>query len=173
MSLRYSEQRAKTNRILDLTSLTVEEFETLVPAFEGAFLAHMDEWPLEGKPRTGRCYSQYKHCPLPSAEDRLLFILSYVKQAATHAFHAAAFGMGQPKANLWTHTLLPTLRQARAAPGDLPARNLRDLQARLRSLTQQSVAAPFFRTGPSAQSSVRRTLMNRAAVTVARKSALR
>jgi len=54
MSLRYAEQRSKTNRILDLTSLTVEEFETLVPAFEAAFLAHMDEWTLEGKPRSGR-----------------------------------------------------------------------------------------------------------------------
>jgi len=27
-----------TNRILELTSLTVEEFETLIPAFEAAFV---------------------------------------------------------------------------------------------------------------------------------------
>lgn len=79
MSLRYDEQRSKTNRILDLTSLTVAELETLVPAFETAFLAHMDKWTLEGTPRIGRRYSQYTNCPLPSAEDWLLFILTYLK----------------------------------------------------------------------------------------------
>lgn len=170
MSLRYAEERSKTNRILDLTSLTVAEFETLVPAFETAFLAHMDEWTLEGKPRTGRRYSQYKNCPLPSPEDRLLFILSYVKQAATQVFHGAAFGMGQPKANQWLHTLLPVLRQALAAQGVLPTRTLRALQQRLSALTYETVAAPFFRTEPSERSSDRTTRMNRPAVTAARKS---
>ena len=172
MSLRYSEQRAKTNRILDLTSLTVEEFETLVPAFEEAFLAHMDKWTLEGKPRTGRRYSQYKTCPLPSVQDRLLFILTYMKQAATQAFHGAAFGLTQPKANQWIHTLLPVLRQALASLGDLPSRNLLELQDRLGTLTQETIAAPFFTTAPSEQSSVRMTRMNRPAVIAARKSVI-
>ena len=172
MSLRYVEQRVKANRILDLTSLTVEEFETLVPTFAAAFLEHMDEWTLEGKPRTGRRYSQYKNCPLPSAEDRLLFILTYVKQAPTQAFHAAAFGMGQSKANLWIQTLLPALRQALAAQGDLPSRTLRELQERLDALTQETVATPFFRTEPSEPSAARTTRMNKPAVIAARKSVI-
>lgn len=172
MSLRYSEQRPKANRILDLTSLTVEEFEIVLPAFEAAFLAHMDEWTLEGKPRTGRRYSQYKNCPLPSAQDRLLFILTYVKQAPTQAFHAAAFGMGQSKANLWIHTLLPSLRQALATQGDLPSRNLRELHERLGALTQETIATPFFRMEPSARLFARTTRMNRSAVIAARKSAI-
>jgi hypothetical protein len=41
MRLRYAEERDKAYRILDLTSLTVDEFEQFVPAFETAFLAHM------------------------------------------------------------------------------------------------------------------------------------
>jgi hypothetical protein len=36
--IRYTTEHPKTNRILDLTSLTVAEFETLVPAFEAAFV---------------------------------------------------------------------------------------------------------------------------------------
>jgi hypothetical protein len=76
MSLRYAAERDKKYRILDLTSLTVEEFESLVAPFETAFLARMQDWTLEGKPRTGRRYSQYANCPLPSPEDRLLFILT-------------------------------------------------------------------------------------------------
>jgi hypothetical protein len=99
MSLRYMAERDKKYRILDLTSLTVEEFETLVAPFKAAFLADMRDGTLEGTPRTGRRYSQYANCPLPSPENRLLFILTYPKQAPTQAFHGAAFGMGQPKAN--------------------------------------------------------------------------
>ena len=38
MTLRYEDIKTKTNRILDLTSLTVDEFEQLVVPFEAAFV---------------------------------------------------------------------------------------------------------------------------------------
>src|SRR5919201_223091 len=163
MSLRYAAEREKKYRILDLTSLTVEEFETLVPPFETAFLAHMQDWTLEGKPRTGRRYSQYANCPLPSPEDRLLFILTYLKQAPTQAFHGAAFGMGQPKANQWIQTLLPALRTNLACLGDLPSRNLSELRQRISALSEQAVATPFFTMAANAPSPVLKTRMNRGA----------
>ncbi len=106
--IRYTTERPKMNRILDLTSLTVEEFETLVPVFEAAFVQRMEEWTLEGTPRLGRRYSQDANCPLPTPEDRLLFLLMSLKQAPTQVAHGAAFGMGQPKANQWIHILLLT-----------------------------------------------------------------
>src|SRR5690242_7253983 len=136
MSLCYAAERNKKYRLLDLTSLTVEEFETLVAPFETAFLARMQDWTLEGKPRTGRRYSQYATCPLPAPEDRLLFILTYLKQAPTQAFHGAAFGMGQRKANQWIQALLPALRTALASLGDLPSRNLTDLHQRISNLSE-------------------------------------
>jgi hypothetical protein len=173
MALRYITERAKAYRILDLTSLTVEEFETLVPAFEHAFLAHMQEWTLEGKPRTGRRYSQYANCPLPSREDRLLFILTYLKQAPTQVFHGAAFGMGQPKANQWIQALLPALRNALANLGDLPSRNLADLIERLTNLSQESVATPFFTTALNGASPVPKIHLNKPVVIAARKNAIR
>ncbi len=43
MPLRYATERDKKYRILDLTSLTVEEFEALIPTFQTAFLAYMAE----------------------------------------------------------------------------------------------------------------------------------
>lgn len=172
MSLRYAAERDKKYRILDLTSLTVEEFETLVAPFETAFLAHMQKWTLEGKPRTGRRYSQYANCPLPSPEDRLLFILTYLKQAPTQAFQGAAFSMGQPKANQWIGALLPALRTALARLGDLPSRNLSGLIERISNLSEQAVATPFFTTALNAPSRGPKTRMNRSAVIVARKSAI-
>lgn len=172
MPLRYTTERTKSYRILDLTSLTVEEFELLVPPFARAFLAHMQDWTLEGKPRTGRRYRQYATCPLPSPEDRLLFILTYLKQAPTHAFHGAVFGMRQPKANQWIQALLPALRAALTSLGDLPARNLSELIARLATLRHESLATPFFTTAARAQSSVPKTRLNKPASIAARKSAI-
>lgn len=75
MPIRYAAERAKAGVIRQFTTLTVDEFESLVPLVQSAFLAHMATWTLEGKPRTGRRYSQYANCPLPTAEDRLLFVL--------------------------------------------------------------------------------------------------
>src|SRR5262249_7459652 len=69
----------RPTEFLDLTSLTLDEFQQLVPPFEAAFQAHMAAWRLDGKPRTARQFSVYKNCPLPTPEDRLLFILAYVK----------------------------------------------------------------------------------------------
>ena len=172
MSLRYAAERNKQYRILDLTSLTDEEFESLVAPFETAFLARMQDWTLEGKPRTGRRYSQYANCPLPTPEDRLLFILTYLKQAPTQAFHGAAFAMGQPKANQWIQALLPALRSSLASLGDLPSRNLCELSERLATLSQERVATPFFTTAPSARSPVPKTRLNKGAVIAARKSAI-
>lgn len=170
MRLQYTEERTKLNRILDLTSLTVEEFEHLVPAFEKAFLAHMQDWTLHGKPRTARRYTQYANCPLPSPEDRLLFILCYLKQAPTQSFHGAVFGMGQPKANQWIHVLLPALRKALAASGDLPCRTREELDQRLKSISTD-VPPPFLSTtGANDQLFVPKTRMNKAAVIAARKS---
>jgi hypothetical protein len=170
MRLRHAEARDKAYRILDLTSLTVDAFEQLVPACETAFLAYMEEWPLEGKPRTGRRYRQYATCPLPSPEDRLLFILSYLKAAPIQAAHGVRFGIGQPKANQWIPTLLPVLRQALAASGDLPVRTRAELQER-RSHVTVDASTPFLSTtAPNARSSAPKTRMNKGVVLAARKS---
>jgi len=52
--LRYASERDKANQSLNLTSLTVEQFEQLVEPFEQAFVRHMNAWTMEGKPRTAR-----------------------------------------------------------------------------------------------------------------------
>src|SRR5215213_6211914 len=110
--LRYADIKSKAYRVLDLTSLTEEEFERLVPAFEAAFVAYMQEWTMEGKRRTARAYSPYANSPLPTAEDRLLFILSYLKVAALQVAHGTLFDMTKSNANKWIHVLLLVLHQS-------------------------------------------------------------
>ncbi len=53
-SLRFADIQARPTAGLDLTSLTVDEFQRLVPPFEAAFQAHMADWRLDGQPRTAR-----------------------------------------------------------------------------------------------------------------------
>jgi hypothetical protein len=62
--LRFTDLQSRPTEFLDLTSLTLDEFQLLVSPFETAFQAHMAAWRLDGKPRTARQFSIYKHCPL-------------------------------------------------------------------------------------------------------------
>src|SRR4029453_14303233 len=131
VSVQFSDVQARPTEFLDLTSLTLDEFQQLVPPFEAAFQAHMAAWRLDGKPRTARQFSVYKNCPLPTPEDRLLFILAYVKTYSLQVVQGRLFGMGQSKANQWIHVLLPVLRAALRTLGDAPARSLSALAQRL------------------------------------------
>src|ERR671915_1659968 len=130
-SVRFADLQARPTEFLDLTSVTLDEFQQLVPPFEAAFHAHMAAWRLDGKPRTARQFAVYKHCPLPTPEDRLFFLLTYLKTYALQVVQGRLFGMGQSKANQWIHVLLPALQAALRTLGDTPARSLRALAQRL------------------------------------------
>src|SRR5439155_14923698 len=67
----------------------------------------------------------------PTPEDRLLFILVYLKTYALQVMQGRLFGMVQSKANRWIHILLPALLAALRALGDAPARSLSALAQRL------------------------------------------
>src|ERR671927_1118332 len=129
--VQFTDVQDRPMEFLDLTSLTLEEFQQLVPPFEAAFQAHMAMWRLDGKPRAARRFTVYENCPLPSPEDRLLFILAYVKTYSLQVVQGRLFGMGQSKANQWIHVLLPVLLTALRTLGDAPARSLSALAQRL------------------------------------------
>src|SRR5688572_23267512 len=122
--VRFIDVQSRPMEFLDLTSLTLDGFEQLIPPFEAAFQAHMACWRLDGKPRTARQFAVYKNCPLPTPEDRLLFILAYLKTYSLQVVQGRLFGMGQSKANQWIHVLLPVLLAALRTLGDAPTRSL-------------------------------------------------
>ena len=63
--LRFTDMQSRPTEFLDLTSVSLDEFQQLVPLFEDAFQAHMTTWRLDGKPRTARRFTVYKTCSLP------------------------------------------------------------------------------------------------------------
>ena len=189
--VRFADVQSRPTEFLDFTSLTLDEFQQLVPPFEAAFQAHMAAWRLDGKPRTARQFSVYKNCPLPTAEDRLFFLLTYLKTYSLQVVQGRLFGMGQSKANQWIHVLLPVLLAALRTFGDAPARSLAALAQRL-GVTEADAAtvitplaeepAPMAAapaatpaspllpmTGRSGASSAPKTLLNRPTVIAARK----
>jgi hypothetical protein len=46
--VRFSDVQSRPIELLDLTSLTLDEFEQLFPPFESAFQEHMAQWRLDG-----------------------------------------------------------------------------------------------------------------------------
>ena len=123
--------QSRPTEFLDVTSLTLDEFQPLIPPFEAAFHAHMAAWRLDEKPRTARRFRVYQNCPLPTSEDRLFFLLTSLKTYSLQVVQGRLFGMGQSKANQWIHMLLPVLLAALRSLGDAPARSLTALAQRL------------------------------------------
>src|SRR5215471_15260777 len=193
--VRFIDVQARPTEFLDFTSLTLDEFQQLLPPFEAAFQAHMATWCLDGKPRTARQFAVYKNCPLPTPEDRLFFILAYVKTYALQVVHGRLFGMGQSKAKQWIHVLLPALLDALRTLGDAPARSLVALAQRLGVSEAEAAtvivprdeapvpvvpgsaaasASPLLpMTAPNDASSAPKTLLNRPHVIAARKKTTR
>lgn len=168
--LRFEAIEHTANDLLDLTSLTLGEFRQLVAPFEEAFQEHMSLWRLDGKRRTKRVYSTYANCPLPTPEDRLLFILSYLKTNPLQVVQGRLFGMPQCKANQWIHALLPVLKETLKAFGDTPARSVAELARRMET-SEHATDSPLFRTtGPNARLDAPRMHLHRKHSIAARKS---
>ena len=189
--VRFADLQSRPTEFLDFTSLTLDEFQLLVPPFEATFQAHMAAWRLDGKPRTARQFAVYKNCPLPTPEDRLLFILASLKTYSLQVVQGRLFGMGQSKANQWIHVLLPVLLAALRTLGDAPTRSLAALSQRLGVSEADAasvvgaleegptpvVAAPAAApvspllpmTAPSGASSAPKTLLHRRTAIAARK----
>src|SRR5881397_496487 len=64
--LRFADLQSRPTEFLDCTSVTLDEFQQLVPPFEAAFHARMAVWRMDGKPRTARRFTVYHNCPLPT-----------------------------------------------------------------------------------------------------------
>jgi DDE superfamily endonuclease len=65
----------------------------------------MQDHTIAGQPRTSRRYSTYETCPLPTIADKLLFMLTDVKQNPLQEVPGQLFGMSQSNANKWIHLL--------------------------------------------------------------------
>jgi hypothetical protein len=119
----YKDLRSDRRQFLALTGLTLSEFQRLLTAFPQAYQQlYPANQTAEGQPRQrsvgGGCKGR-----LEQPEDKLLFILVYLKAYPLQAVMGELFGLSQPQVNYWIHRLLPVLRTALDDLGVLPARD--------------------------------------------------
>lgn len=124
----YARFSRNTIQFLALTGYTLEEFHALLPIFRACFLERMETYTLKGEKRAHRRYVEYRNSPLVSMEDKLVFILMYLRKGTTQDIFGEVFNMSQPIANKWIHILHPCLSQALAELGERPARSVSKLK---------------------------------------------
>jgi hypothetical protein len=157
--LRFTALQSRPLEFLDFTSVTLDEFQQLVPPFETAFQCHMAAGRMDGKPRTARRFTVYKTCPLPTPEDRLLFILMLLAalralgDAPARSLTALAQRLGISEAD--AATVVTPLEEAPAPVVGAPA--------------AAPVAPLLPMTAPSGASSAPKTLLHRRIVIAGRK----
>jgi hypothetical protein len=119
----YTELQNDRRKFLALTGLTLREFQILLSAFEQSYerLYRLDQ-TLVGQPRQrfpGGGRTGVLHAP----EQKLLFLLVYLKTYPLQTLLGELFELSQPRVNYWLHRLLPILHQALDALGVLPERD--------------------------------------------------
>ncbi|SRR6266540_405657 len=109
-------------KFLALTGLTVKEFQTLLPFFTEAY----ERMYVGARTQTGRKRQRQpgggRTGALPRREQKLLFILIYVKAYPLQVVMGELFGMSQPSTNAWIQRLLPVLAEALTALQVMPER---------------------------------------------------
>lgn len=111
--MNYEKIRLKPNQFLSLTSLTVEEFDELLSIFFEVWEKFITKRRFNGKVRQRR-YAPRGESALPTLEDKLFFILVYLKMNPIQEYHAACFDLSRDMCNKYIHILSPLLDESLA-----------------------------------------------------------
>src|SRR5207247_2418395 len=119
----YKTLQTDRRQFLALTGLTLSEFQRLLTAFPQAYQQlYPANRTAEGQPRQrsvgGGCKGR-----LEQPEDKLLFLLVYLKTYPLQAVLGELFDLSTSQVNYWIHRLLPVLRSALDDLGVLPERD--------------------------------------------------
>src|SRR5437016_13764665 len=117
----YKALQTDRRQFLALTGLTLSEFQLLLTAFPQAYQQlYAANQTVQGQPRQRSVGAGCKG-RLEQPEDKLLFLLVYLKTYPLQAVMAELFDLSQPRVNYWIHRLLPVLRLALDDLGSSPS----------------------------------------------------
>lgn len=135
-------------RLRAFTGLDTATFTRFLPHFTSTMEHYLKHTTLDGYMREGERAITYANSPLPTPADRLLFILTYLKQNAIQEVHGQLFGMSQSNVSMWVRRLLTILNDALAVQGVLPARTAAELTEHLRDdsveMVERDPQTPLF-----------------------------
>ncbi len=120
--IRYEQLKKQPKRFLALTGLTLREFKEVLPVFGQAYEAGWPTNRTQTGPQRQRGPGGGRTSALPSVEDKLLFLLVYLKTYPLQVVQGELFGLSQSRTNYWLHRLLPVLQAALDELGVMPER---------------------------------------------------
>ena len=105
MTFSYNQVKERPKLFLAMTGLTHAEFEQLLPHFQGALDQYVQDNYIDRDKRQRQYGGGKPESTLITIEDKLLFILYYVKVYPLQEILAFEFDMVQSTANEWIHIL--------------------------------------------------------------------
>ena len=105
MTFSYNQVKERPKLFLAMTGLTHAEFEQLLPHFQGALDQYVQDNYIDRDKRQRQYGGGKPESTLITIEDKLLFILYYVKVYPLQEILAFEFDMVQSTAHEWIHIL--------------------------------------------------------------------
>ena len=122
MVFSYQQVQEHPKLLLAMTSLTHAELQQLLAHFQYAWDQYVQQYYVDRDNRQRQYGAGRSEATLVALEDKLLFILYYVKVYPLQEILAFEFGMVQSTANEWIHILSEVLKTALDHGGYVPAR---------------------------------------------------
>ena len=119
-----------------MTGLSYAEFHQLLPHFQYAWEQYVTQHYVDRDDRQRQYGAGRSASPWVTLEDKLLFILYYVKVYPLQEILAFEFGMVQSTANEWIQLLSEVLKKALDHGEYLPERDPKQLETVLASETE-------------------------------------
>jgi len=129
----YHKVKEHPKLLLAMTGLSDAEFHQLLPHFQYAWDQYVTQYYVDRDNRQRQYGAGRSESTLVSLEDKLLFILYYVKVYPLQEILAFEFGMVQSTANEWIQILSDVLKKALDHGEYLPERDPKQLETVLAS----------------------------------------
>ena len=107
--MNYQDLKQNPTAFLALTSLTLVEFEYLLEHFVPLWEAYYKHNTLEGKKRILPAFREHGNALLKGTDQKLFFLLVYMKNNPLQSFQAGCFGVSQAKVSKIYRILLAVL----------------------------------------------------------------
>jgi DDE superfamily endonuclease len=124
----YHKVKEHPKLLLAMTGLSYAECHQLLPHFQYAWDPYVTQHYVDRDDRQRQYGAGRSESTLVSLEDKLLFILYYVKVYPLQEMLAFAFGMGQSTANEWIQLLSEVWKKALDHGEYLPERDPKQLE---------------------------------------------
>jgi len=129
----YHKVKEHPKLLLAMTGLSDAEFHQLLPHFQYAWDQYVTQYYVDRDNRQRQYGAGRSESTLVSLEDKLLFILYYVKVYPLQEILAFEFGMVQSTANEWIQILSDVLKKVLDHGEYLPERDPKQLETVLAS----------------------------------------